>query len=671
MKRFIAFLLSFLIVFCMAGCATNEPEVLDEETIKNGLSFGDYQYPVMPLTVTGLSDDLNAEPALSATREVFVDVAGIEDGWGNVIDITENYVITNTTTADVTTTLCYPYVADLCLSEYDTLPRMVVSGEGGLIGETNAPEEWTITVNQHDVWANMYPYEDEIFSYGDFCKWITENEGELLEEPDWTELKSMVVTEYTFTLLEDPDAEKTKAVEQGHIGNVHWNAYYTNPDNVAVIVDGLSSYGGSEEAGKPVQFISSSRDVCKGSAMRLVALGGDVELEHFALEYIEDIKANEVDCKTDVEIRTIPLETWLEENIDVIYQKAQDFWGPLEEIVTKEKLTACIWYMISDYMEYSAREDFVDLLDVESLGGYTCTQNWLQYLYQQVTIPAGSSLEVTVEQHKHNSKNMNYGQRKANDSGSWFGLEVATSLGSDLDFTKQTAQFQLEDSIVVMADNFIPDEAGEIVLQEDLHYFYYLTRLSMSRESRVPPGAAAKPVIYLYPEEEMDVSVTLAIEGELTSTWPKYNEAKGWQVTARPDGTIIDQDGYEYSYLFWEAELFQELDFSEGFVVSGEDSAEFLREKLSYIGLTPEEYNEFIVYWAPVLEENPYNLISFQWENYQEAAKLQITPSPDNILRVYMAYQPLEKPIELPEQELPILEREGFTVVEWGGCLLK
>ena len=164
MKRFIAFLLSFLIVFCMAGCATDEPEILDEETIKNGLSFGDYQYPVMPLTVAGLSNDPNAKSTLSATREVFVDVTGVEDGWGNVIDITENYVITNTTTADVTTTLCYPYVADLCLSEYDTLPRMVVSGEGGLIGETNAPEEWTITANQHDVWTNMYPYEDAIFS---------------------------------------------------------------------------------------------------------------------------------------------------------------------------------------------------------------------------------------------------------------------------------------------------------------------------------------------------------------------------------------------------------------------------------------------------------------------------------------------------------------------------
>ena len=38
------------------------------------------------------------------------------------------------------------------------------------------------------------------------------------------------------------------------------------------------------------------------------------------------------------------------------------------------------------------------------------------------------------------------------------------------------------------------------------------------------------------------------------------------------------------------------------------------------MGLTPKEYNEFIVYWAPLLQNNPYNLISFQAKNYEELA---------------------------------------------------
>ncbi|MDR1564866.1 MAG: hypothetical protein LBS74_07920 [Oscillospiraceae bacterium] len=108
----------------------------------------------------------------------------------------------------------------------------------------------------------------------------------------------------------------------------------------------------------------------------------------------------------------------------------------------------------------------------------------------------------------------------------------------------------------------------------------------------------AKPVIYLYPEETMDVTVKLKFKGSLSCTWPQFdNKTGGWQVTAHPDGSLINKaDGQEYSYLFWEGEANAEYDFSSGFVVSGEDTAEFLREKLAFMGLIPKEYNEFIVY---------------------------------------------------------------------------
>ena len=78
-------------------------------------------------------------------------------------------------------------------------------------------------------------------------------------------------------------------------------------------------------------------------------------------------------------------------------------------------------------------------------------------------------------------------------------------------------------------------------------------------------------------------------------------------------------------------------------MVKGSDTADFLREKLSYMGLTPKEYNELIVYWLPQMEKNPYNLISFQTEAYKNAAKLHISPEPDSILRIFMAYIPLDE----------------------------
>ena len=175
----------------------------------------------------------------------------------------------------------------------------------------------------------------------------------------------------------------------------------------------------------------------------------------------------------------------------------------------------------------------------------------------------------------------------------------------------------------------------------------------------------AKPVIYLYPEEETAVTVTLDYDGQLTTTYPAYNN--GWSVTAEPDGTLYDQQGREYSYLFWEGIPDTEYDFSQGFCVPGEETAEFLRCTLEKLGLTAREFNEFIVYWLPQMEGNAYNLIAFQSDDYTDHARLTISPEPESILRVFMAWQPLQEPVEIIPQDLPSFERTGFTVVEWGG----
>ncbi|MCQ2417937.1 MAG: dockerin type I repeat-containing protein [Oscillospiraceae bacterium] len=177
-----------------------------------------------------------------------------------------------------------------------------------------------------------------------------------------------------------------------------------------------------------------------------------------------------------------------------------------------------------------------------------------------------------------------------------------------------------------------------------------------------------KPVIYLYPEEETDVHVELELKNAtLSTTYPKYRN--GWDVTASPDGTLVNQaDGSHHKYLFWDAtNVTAPMDFSEGFCVAGSDTESFLKEKLTYMGLTEQEMNEFIVYWLPRMEHNAYNLISFQGTAYTDNAVLNITPTPDSVLRVFMAYMPVKEEIEIAPQELESFQRNGFTVVEWGG----
>ena len=179
------------------------------------------------------------------------------------------------------------------------------------------------------------------------------------------------------------------------------------------------------------------------------------------------------------------------------------------------------------------------------------------------------------------------------------------------------------------------------------------------------PNVDYKPVIYLYPEEKTEVYVTLDYNGRLTCTYPSYDN--GWKVTAQPDGTLTDENGQTYNYLYWEGETNTQYDFSEGFCVKGEDTAAFLEYALVELGLNRREANEFIVFWLPMMQNNEYNVISFQGDVYTDSAKLDIDPAPDTLIRVFMAWQASEIYVNIPEQELDAPKREGFTVVEWGG----
>ena len=182
------------------------------------------------------------------------------------------------------------------------------------------------------------------------------------------------------------------------------------------------------------------------------------------------------------------------------------------------------------------------------------------------------------------------------------------------------------------------------------------------------PNTDKKPVIYLYPETTTQVKVQLDFNGRLTSVYPAYSD--GWTVTAQPDGTLTDESGREYYCLFWEGESFVPYELREGFCVRGEDTRDFLETALRQLGLTDKEANEFIIYWLPKMETNEYNVISFQQEIYTDNAALTITPAPDSMLRVFMAWKAADEPVDIEAQELQGFKRSGFTVVEWGGAQL-
>ena len=184
-------------------------------------------------------------------------------------------------------------------------------------------------------------------------------------------------------------------------------------------------------------------------------------------------------------------------------------------------------------------------------------------------------------------------------------------------------------------------------------------------------AVALKPAIYLYPTHTQTVHVAVDFPAGFSTSIPKYNTLTGWNVIAQPNGTLTNiSDNKIYPYLYWEGnpQPFN-FDMTKGFIVSGNQSGAFLNKELPIIGLNKNETREFMAYWLPKLQLNTYSLIHFASSDYTNVAKLNITPTPQSVLRVFMVEQPLTHTVPVTPQTFPTFHRSGFTAVEWGGTI--
>ena len=195
----------------------------------------------------------------------------------------------------------------------------------------------------------------------------------------------------------------------------------------------------------------------------------------------------------------------------------------------------------------------------------------------------------------------------------------------------------------------------------------YLSSIIAEIESGSHEPIERKPIIYFYPEEEMDLTVTFVNEEMLTTTYPKYDG--GWNIHLKEDGTFtVPGSDREYYGLYYEANSDYECTFDEGFYVTSENAASFLEEKMDYMGFTNRETDEFIMYWLPILERNGQSLVYFeQTEERNEDSPLIFSTEPDTLIRTMIHIKKVDAATTIKEQTLTHYERSGFTVTEWGG----
>jgi len=182
-----------------------------------------------------------------------------------------------------------------------------------------------------------------------------------------------------------------------------------------------------------------------------------------------------------------------------------------------------------------------------------------------------------------------------------------------------------------------------------------------------------KPVVYLYPTTTMDVKVELHVDGEFVAQYPRLT-GNAWHVKASPNGEIFDPaTERRFPYLFWEAQRKTPLtiDAAQAHCVKSADAARFLEDAAAKYALNDRERTDYVTYWLPALERNPYSLVQFLSETeYAKYAEMKITPAPETVNRLFMIFQRVNAPLKVGSPTLAQRDRRGFTVIEWGGANL-
>lgn len=175
-----------------------------------------------------------------------------------------------------------------------------------------------------------------------------------------------------------------------------------------------------------------------------------------------------------------------------------------------------------------------------------------------------------------------------------------------------------------------------------------------------------KPVIYLYPEKPINVSVI--VNAEITKSEPQYS--RGWNVLANPSGKLV-WNGNIFDSLYWEGQgsgVYPEI--NSGFVVKKEDIMLTLENHLALLGLNQKEKADFMEFWLPRMPSTPFVRLTWLGTRQMDVlAPLTVKPKPDTSIRIFLDYEGLNQEIKLEEQKLSSVPRNGFTLVEWGGLL--
>lgn len=456
----IALLLAFLLAAALCGCAASPSGGQLASTPGSGpakpvdaADFMSYAGPVFPLTLA------QAEPALSADREVLLDCAPYAEENAAAITVADRYTIRNDSGEDCTVTVLYPFVSSL--SDLDSL-RPSLTADGAAVRSTLYPGAFP-------GWFGPASAEPE----------LAEERWNIRHAESWTEYQTLLTGSYQADAL----APKTLPEQTIYVysftasGETTANAATlaitvdADPEKTTILTYGINGYGQDEATGQPQYsfFTNEHRQ-----SLHLLALLGQ-DLTGCAMQGYTDgscEQGKELDTLEGTVTRTeLPLA-------ELLRQIAAAQLGADASADEVKRLAAAAAELLTQYGVCSATpaerygEGRLDdlLQDAE-------TVQRVCYAAAEITIPEGGTVCVEAVFRKPHSFDFFGFYNELVD-----GYGIMTT-GSALTLQNQTARLDTRGLVTIYGQNFEFDGQGNAVPLSAQTEYYYLNLTAGSEPS--------------------------------------------------------------------------------------------------------------------------------------------------------------------------------------------
>lgn len=397
-------------------------------------AFMSYAGPVLPLTV------LEGPENLPATREVtwsFPATVDTEVYSIRVAQVTDTTVVTNNQTEELKVVFGYPVSADFRTAE-EQLPTVTVDGK---------VQETTLVWGERPVGEELSAWSPRIESWQDY---VTLLEGNAALD---AALEPAPALEQTVTVWEFLDEDAPEVPGGAPTLAV---TFHIDPEKTKVYPLGFNGMDLSEDG--TVRYSFFVRRDGERKQRRLLVFVGEAP-EEYVMGGYENGGCDRV--LEGISARVTGLTTTLGELLDRLAEEELPDW--IEQSLSRrlEDFRNALRRTMSRCLPGQPGENGFYML--EDIFSHTLTETRVVWSAAEVTIPAGESVTVTVRYEKEPSYDFACANTERRGLGGW---DLASRLGSNLDFRRLTARLENIQHLELVRNDFGFDQEEGVLTVE-------------------------------------------------------------------------------------------------------------------------------------------------------------------------------------------------------------